>query len=127
MVDEQDAGDETDHHNRHGPDRVGAQQQQRPTEQHSEHAADDEQPDSRLLATTIERIGVQQGLLDVGRLRTPSASQSPCAAPGTPYRTLNPPSNPKRPFTTFRLIIESEKISVPSWPCGFDSRHPLNT
>ena len=38
------------------------------------------------------RIGIQQGLLDTGRSRTPSALQSPCPAPGTP----TPPSDPKR-------------------------------
>jgi hypothetical protein len=37
--------------------------------------------------THARRIGFQQGLLDTGRRKTPSALQSPCPAPGT-YSTL---------------------------------------
>ena len=52
------------------------------------------------------RIGFQQGLLDTGRRRTPSALLSPCPAPGTPLHPLDPtrPQSDRRPHANQSLV-----------------------
>ena len=59
------------------------------------------QPDQQ--RAHARRIRFQQGLLDSGRLRTPSELQSPCATPGTTYPAITPPSDPKRRRTPREL------------------------
>ena len=51
------------------------------------NAADDHVGQANKQRAHARRIGFQQGLLDTGRRKTPSALQSPCPTPGT-YSTL---------------------------------------